>query len=178
MGLDVDHGDFNHVGGGALYGGVNGGTLGVASHGGVGGGDVAEVAAAAGEGFDVALFFGGLDGAVHEFFHGWVFCEIGLDDFGGFATWDAEALREAEGGDAVDDAEIYHLSSAAHVRDDVIDSDSVNFRCSCSMNIEIIFEGIDHRLITRERCHHTEFDLRVIRCEEGEVFSAWDEGST
>ena len=51
---DADHGEFDHVGGGALDGGVDGGALGVAAEVLVAGIEVGEIAAAAAEGFDVA----------------------------------------------------------------------------------------------------------------------------
>ena len=60
---DADHGELDHVGGGALDGGVDGVALGGAADGVVGGVDVAEVAAAAGEGLDVAVLAGVGDGA-------------------------------------------------------------------------------------------------------------------
>lgn len=113
--IDADHGEFDHVGGGALDRGVHGNALGAAADGGVGGGDVADIAAAAGEGFDVALFFGRGDDVVDVALDAGELLEVGVDDLAGFLTWDAEALGEAEGGDAVDDAEIDHFGSAAHV---------------------------------------------------------------
>ena len=62
QGVDADHGEFDHVGGGALDGGVDGGALGVAAEVLVAGVEVGEIAAAAGEGFDVT----GLAGLVRR----------------------------------------------------------------------------------------------------------------
>ena len=45
--VDADHGDLDHVGGGALDGHVDGGALGVLAQAGIGGGEVGVMAAAA-----------------------------------------------------------------------------------------------------------------------------------
>ncbi len=90
--VDFDHGEFDHVGGGALDGGVDGGAFGVAADVLIGAVDVGEVAAAAAEGCDVALLAGEGDGVVHEFFYAWVLEEVVFDEFGGIGAGDAESL--------------------------------------------------------------------------------------
>ena len=62
---DLHHGDLDQVGGGALDRHVDGVALGGGAHGGVGGAEVGQVAAAAGDGFDVAAFAGLRDGVGH-----------------------------------------------------------------------------------------------------------------
>lgn len=113
--VDADHGEFDHFGGGALDGEVDGGAFGVVADGLVVGEEVWGLAAAAAEGADVALLASVLDGAFHGFADGGVFAEVGLDDVVGFFDGDVEALGEAEGRDAVDDAEVDHFGGAAHV---------------------------------------------------------------
>src|SRR5690606_439486 len=102
------------VRGGALDGGVDGVAFGGAADGGVGIVDGGQGAAAAGEGADGAIGAGGGDGLVHVTPDAWVAFEVMADDIGGFGAGDAEALGEAEGGDAVRDAEVDHLGAASH----------------------------------------------------------------
>ena len=158
----VDHGEFDHVGGGALDGGVDGGAFGVGADGAVAGVDVGEVAAAAGDGFGVAQFFGGLDGGVHKVFDFWVLFPVGFDDFGGIGAGDGEALAEAEGGDAVDDAEVDHLGGAALVSGDFAAGDGEDFGGGFGVDVAVVSEGFDHGGVAGKGGHDAEFDLGVV----------------
>ena len=174
--IDADHGEFDHVGGGALDGGVHGDALGAAADGGVGGGDVADVAAAAGEGFDVALVFGRGDDVVDVALDAGKLLEVGVDDLAGFLTGDAQALGEAEGGDAVDDAEVDHFGGAAHVGGDVGEGDAVDARGSGLVDVVAVLEGVDHGFVATNGGHDAEFDLGVVGAEEEPAFATGDEG--
>ena len=164
----VDHGELDHVGGGALDGGVDGGSLGVGADGAVAGVDVGEVAAAAADGFGVAVCFGRLDGVVHEVFDFGVLLPVGGDDFGGFGAGDGEALAEAEGGDAVDNAEVDHLGGAALVGGDLVAGEAVDFGGGLGVDVGVVLEGGDHAFVAGEGGHDAELDLGVVGGEEGE----------
>lgn len=174
-GVDLDHGEFDHVGGGALDGHVDGGALGVLAEAGVSGGEIRVVAAASGEGFGVASVAGLGDGAIHVLFDGGILAEVGVDDLCGFAAGDGEALAEAEGGDAVDDAEVDHFRAGAHVAGDFLGGDAVDFRGGDGVDVGAVLEGGDHGGIAGEGGHDAELDLGVIAGEEGEAFTR-DEG--
>ena len=163
--VDPDHGDFDHVGGGALDGHVDGGALGVLAEAGVSGSEVGVGAAAAGEGFGVAFFAGLGDGAIHVFLDGGVFAEVGVDDFGGFGSWDCQPLGKAEGGDAVDDAEVDHFRAGAHVAGDFLGGDAVDFCGGDGVDVGAVLEGGDHGGIAGEGGHDAELDLGVIAGE-------------
>ena len=174
--IDSDHCEFDHVSGGALDGCVHGDALGAAADGGVGGGDVANVAAAAGEGFDVALFFGGGDDVVDVALDAGELFEVGVDDLTGLLAGDAEALGEAEGGDAVDDAEVDHFGGAAHVGGDVGEGDAVDAGGGCLVDVVAVLEGVDHGFVAADGGHDAELDLGVVGAEEEPAGTTGDEG--
>ena len=112
--MDVDHRDFDHVGGGALNGGVDGVAFGGAAHGVVLRANVAQVPAAAGDGLDVTVLPGEGDGVVHELPNAGELLEVLVNDIGAFLARDAQALGQTEGGDTIGDAVIDHLGLAPH----------------------------------------------------------------
>jgi len=154
--LNADHGDFNEVGGGALDRRVDGVALGGGADGSVMTVDVADVTAASGDGFDIALFFGGFDGAVHEGFYRRILCKVVFDNFGGFFARDTQALRKAEGGDAVDDSEVNHFGAAALLFGHFVERYSENTRGGGGMNIFAVDEGLLHAFVAAEVRHDTQ----------------------
>lgn len=158
-GIDVDHGELDHVGGGALNGRVHRHSLSLAAHGGVGAGDVTDHAAALREGLDVAVLFGLGDDLIHEAFDAGELLEVVLNDRGCLGAGNAEALAQAEGADAIDDAEIDHLRRAAHLGQHAVEFDAINTCCGGLVNVVALREGFDHRGIAAERGHDAEFDL-------------------
>ena len=157
--LDADHSDFNHVGGGTLDRRVDGVALGGGADGAVGGVDVADVAAASGDGFDVAFIPRGFDNAVHAGFNRRILFEIALDNFRSFFARNAQTLGEAEGGDAIDDAEVDHLGFAAHVGRNIGQRDAEDARGGGGVNVFAAFEGGFHVLVAAEVRHDAQFDL-------------------
>ncbi len=92
--IELDHGEFDEVGGGALHGRVHGGAFGEVAHVRLGRIDFRDGADAAEHGFDVAGFAGVCDLGVEEFFHAAVAFKIDGDEVRGFFLFDAELLRE------------------------------------------------------------------------------------
>ena len=110
---DLHHGDLDEVGGGALDGHVDGVALGGGADGGVGGTEVGQVAAAAGDGLDVAALAGLRDGVGHVLFDAGILREVAVDEIFRVGARDAEPLRQSERGDAVADAVVDHLRLVA-----------------------------------------------------------------
>ena len=139
---DAGHGEFDHVGGGALNGGVDGGAFGGGAEGGVLGGDVADESSAAGFGFDVAVFAAEGDGVVHVGFDAGEGGEVGFDDVGGVGAGKVfDALGEAKGGDAVHDAEVDHFGGSALGVGDVVEGDSEDTGGGGLVDVFAAFEG-------------------------------------
>ena len=121
--VDREHGEFDHVGGGALDDAVDGGSFGQRERlaaGVVGeerqlvdGADALDAAAAAEDRGDVAVAAAFVERVDHELGDAAVGGEIAVDERGGFFLRDAEALGEAERALAVDDAEVDGLGAAA-----------------------------------------------------------------
>ncbi len=111
---DGNHGAFDDLSGGALYGHVDGVAFGKSACGGIAGVDVGEEAFASEEGFYIALCAGGGDDVLHVCFYLGELLEVGLYDGVGLCIWDVESLGESEGGYAVDDAEVDHFGLAPH----------------------------------------------------------------
>ena len=113
LAVEGDHGQLDEVGGGALQGGVDGGAFGETPHVGVAAGDVGDGADAAEGGADGAVAADGFEGLVDEGADAFVAVEVGFDVGFGFLLVDAELGGEAEGADAVDDAEVDGLGAGA-----------------------------------------------------------------
>src|SRR5690242_309800 len=105
-GVDAHHGELDHVGGGALQRGVDGGALGEPARVGVAAVDVGNGALATEEGSGHAGLphFG--YGFIEPSAHADVAFEIVLDVFFRFGARNAKLRGESEAADAVDDAEI------------------------------------------------------------------------
>ena len=114
-GVDADHGDFDQVGGSALQRGVYGRAFGEAALVCVFAVDVGDGADAAVEGFYFQVAAGFFESLVDEGADACVFFEIVGDELFGFGGLDAEILRQAEGREAVDDAEVDDFGGAAMV---------------------------------------------------------------
>ena len=72
------------------------------------------------------------------------------------------ALGEAEGGDAVDNAEVHHLRAGTHVAGDFLGGDVVDFRGGDRVDVRAVLESGDHGGIAGEGGHDAELDLRVV----------------
>ena len=135
------------------------------------------MAASSGDGFHVAFFFGAGDHAVHEGFYGGVLREVVFDNLGGLFARDAQALRETEGGDAVDDAEVDHFGFAAHVGGDVGECHAEDFGGGGGVDIFAIDEGLFHSFVAAEVRHNAQLNLRVVGGQQGELFAAGHKGA-
>ena len=166
LAMDIDHGDLDHVGGGALDGGVDGVALGGAADGVVGGADVADITAPAGDGLDVAVLPSERDRVVHVLPDAGELREILVDDLGGFLARNAQALGQAEGGDAVGDAVIDHLGLAAHLGRDHFGEDAEDPRGGGGVDVDAGFERFQQARLAAERGDDAQLDLRVIRREQ------------
>ena len=124
LSVDADHGELDEVGGGALQGRVDGGALGEASLIGVARRDVWDGADAAELGADELVAADGFEGAVDEGADAGVTLEVLLDVGAGLALVDAELRGEAEGRDAVDDAEVDGLGAVARLPVELGDGDA------------------------------------------------------
>ena len=121
--LHPDHGQLHDVGGRALYGHVDGHSLGAAPDVEVGAVDVGQVTAASQQGLDV-LVRPGLD--LHFFqiiVDAWVFLEVGLDERCPFLPAEARLLGYAMGRQAIDHAEVQHLGDTALFRVHLVQRD-------------------------------------------------------
>src|SRR5690606_32481674 len=114
------------------------------------------------------------DGAIHELFDRRVFLAVVGYDLCRLATRDAESLAEAEGGAAVDEAEVHHLRAAALLAGDCAFGNAPHLGGSGGVNVAVFAEGLDHRDVIRQRGHDAELDLRVVAGKQCESF-AWDE---
>ena len=176
---DADHRDLDHISSRALDGRVDRGALGGGADHAVLGVDVAEVAAAAGEGLDVAVALGLGDRFILESLHPGILAEVFVDHFLGAATGEfaIEPLRETEGGNPVDDAEIHHLRRAAHLRGDAFQRHTEDARGGRGVNVLTRLEGLDHRGISAERSHHPQLDLRIVGGKDHKIRAARHESA-
>ena len=157
--IDADHRELDHIGCGALDRRVNGSAFGIATDVLIGRMDVGQHAAAAAERLDIALLAGLGDGGIHEGLDAGVLLEIIVDELCCITAGDAEALAEAEGGNAVDDAEIDHFGVTAHFLGDLGGSDAIHLGGGGGVNVGIFAEGGNHARVTRKCCHDAKFNL-------------------
>ena len=116
-----DHGDFDQIGGGALDDAVDGHALAAVADGEDAAVDVGDRAAAAEDGFDIAVVLGVHDALVEELANGGKSFVVGVDQFlGGGDGQAVDAPGQAVGGDAIDDAEVDDFRLAALIAGDLI----------------------------------------------------------
>ena len=174
--IDADHGELDDVGGGALDGHIDGDALGGVAGGEVAGGDFGDVAAAAEEGLGVAALTRLGHGALHIGFDGRVVAKVGVDKLLGLLARDAQTGGQAEGGDAVDDAEVDHLAVAALPGGDRLQGNAIDGRGGLRVNILAAQEGAHQALVAGHRGHQAELDLGVVGREQLPARAAGDEG--
>lgn len=138
------HCDFHNVGCTSLYGSVYGDALGIAAHGGVAAVDVGQGAAAAEYGLGKSAFVGGLDAFVDVFFYFWEGLEVVVDELCGFGSTDVHSFCEAEGCDAVDDAEIGCFGFGALVACHEVDGFFEYLGGGCGVDVLPFFKGCYH----------------------------------
>src|SRR3984885_9573484 len=174
-GVDADHGQFDQVGGGALQRSVDGGAFGKASLICVPAVDVGDGADAAVEGFYFEVAAGFLERFVDEGADASVLFKIAGDEVFGFRGPDAEILRQSEGREAVDDAEVNDLGRASMLGRDHERRNPEDLRGSEGVDVVAAAVGFDQQRIAREVGEQAEIDLRKIGGEE-HVAGLGDEG--
>ena len=152
-----------------MYGRVHGVALGVTAHRGIARIDVGEVSAAFELGENIAAFLCALDAGGHVFLDLRIGVEVAVDQFLGFAARDAESLRKAEGGDAVDDAEVGGFGLAALIARHLFDGLVEDARGGSGVDVVAGVEVGDHVLVAAEVCHDAQLDLRIVGAEEGAI---------
>ena len=163
--LDADHGDLDEVGGTALHGGIHGHAFGHLRFHAVAGVDACDVAAASGKCFYVAVAVGGSLGVVDELLHALVHFEVTVDKALGLPHRDFQVAGEAEGGHAVEHAEVHHLGVAAHVGGHVVKAHAVDGRGGAGVDVDAFLVALDECFVTAQVGEHAEFNLRVVHRE-------------
>jgi len=175
LGVDANHGELDEVGGGALQGRVDGGALGEAALIGVARRDVWDGADAAEPGADELVAADGFEGAVDEGADAGVTLEVLFDVGAGLALVDAKLRGEAEGRDAVDDAEVDGLGAVARFFVELGDGDAEDLGGGEDVDVLAGAVGVDEERVLREVGHEAQLDLRVV-CGEEQVAGGGDEG--
>ncbi len=101
--------------------------------------------------------------------------EIGLDVLAGLLLRDAELGRQAEGGDAVDDAEIDRLGLAPDHRVHALDRDAEHLGGGNGVDVVAVAEGALQRLDVGDMRQQAQLDLRIVGRQQGAAFLG-DEG--
>ena len=117
----------------------------------------------------------GFEGAVDEGADAGVALEVLLDVGAGLALVDAELRGEAEGRDAVDDAEVDGLGAVARLLVELGDGDAEDLRGGEGVDVLAGAVGVEQERVLREVGHEAQLDLRVVGGEE-QVAGGGDEG--
>ena len=160
--LDADHGNLDEIGGGTLHGGVHGHAFCHLRFHAVGTVDACDVAAAAGKRFDVAVAVGGGLGVVDELLHALVHFEVTVDEALRLCHRDFQVAGEAEGGHAVEHAEVHDLRVAAHVGGHAVQRHAVDGGGRAGVDVDAFLVAFDEGDVPAQVGEHAEFNLRVI----------------
>ena len=161
-----DHRQLDDIRGGALDGGVQRHALGPGTDIEIGAFQLRQTAAAAIAGFHIALFPGVLHHVFHIGLHAGVVAQIAVDIRPGFLPGDADVPGQREIGDAIDNAEVHGLGTAAHLGGDFLGGDAEY--CSCGNGVEILAgtECILHGLVIGNIAEYPQLDLAVVRVHQ------------
>src|SRR5579872_5345823 len=173
--VDFDHGEFDEIGGGSLERRVHRGAFGEIAQVGLRRIDFGNRADAAEHGArDAGLArFGDL--AFEIFFDAAVAVEVSGDEFRGFFLVDLQILREAKGGEAVDDAEINYFGGAAMLGSLGKGRDVENFLCGARVNVLGAAKGFDENRVLGKMREDAQLDLGIIGGKQN-VARLGDEG--
>ncbi len=133
---------------------------------GIGRGDARVMAPAPEDRRDVALLAADLLRRVHVVADAGEALEILLDVGARLLARDAELVGEAEGRDAVDDAEVDRLGAAAHFGGHVLHRHAEHFRRGHRVNVEPVREGLLQLRDVGDMREDAQLDLRVIRRDQ------------
>src|SRR5262249_2293012 len=173
--VDFDHRFFYEVGGGTLDDGVDGEALSGGAHGRVARIDVVDAAAAAEDSLDIAVLAGVGDAMVEERADARVAGEVAIDELLGLATTHACLAGQAEGGLAVDDAEVDGLRAGPLLLRYVSRRHGEELAGDEVVDVLVFGKSVPERLIPAEMGEDAQLDLRVISLEQDAVLVAGDE---
>ena len=165
-GRQADHRTADDIGRRTLNRRIDGGALGTAAQARVFRSNLADMHPAPEQGFDIAMFAREGLGLFHVIANARKTLKIFLDVLIGLTARDAELIGKAEGGDAVDDAEIDRLGPAADFGRHALDRHTKNLRRGHGMNVEPIGKGVTQCLDTRDMGKQPQFDLAVIGADQ------------
>ena len=124
--------------------------------------DIRNPSASAEDGLDKASFLGLLDALIEKLPDTLISLVVLLDEFVGFGGADAQAAGQAEGGLAVDDAEINGLGLAALVRADMVQIDAEDLAGYEAMDVLVVGEGLAELFVFAEMGQYAPFNMGVI----------------
>ena len=156
------HGAADDVGGRALDRGIDCGALLKGALGVIGRGDAGEMHAPAEDRLDIAALAGQPLRLVDIVADTRETPEIGADILARFLAADAELGRQAEGRDAIDDAEIDRLGAAADQRVHALDGQAEHLARGHGVDVEAFGEGVAQLRDVGDVGKHPELDLAVI----------------
>jgi hypothetical protein len=119
--------------------------------------------AAAEDGLDIALVAAEGLSLVHIPPDSGKALKIFLDIGRGLLARDRQLVGEAEGGDAVNDAEINRLGAAAHVGRHALDRHAEHFRRGHRMDVHPVGKGLAQLRNVGDMGQHAQLDLRIVR---------------
>ena len=154
--IHPDHRELDDVGRRALDGGVHGVALRQGADGGVLRIDVREEAPASEERLHIPVLPGERDAFVDEGTDGGEGGEVAVDQLLGLFPAQVQPLGEAEGGDAVHDAEVRRLGPAALFARDFLHGDVEDAGGRGGMDIHPVAEGFHQMLVLAEVRHDAE----------------------
>ena len=125
-----------------------------------------QVAPAAEKRRDIAVGLGLCDDAVHIGAHAVVLGKIAVHVRLGLALEHADVLREAEGRDAINNAEIDGFGVRALQRRDLVERHAEHLRRRDGVDVLPAAEGRDHGLIIGDVREQAQLDLAVVRVHE------------
>ena len=148
-GVDPDHRELDQIGGGALQRGVDGGALGEAAGVRIAAVDVGDGTLAAEHRLRHAGFANFRDGRVEQAAHARIAREVVLDVLARLRARDTQLRGEAEGADAVDDAEIHRLGVAARIGRDHQRRHAHHLGGGAGVDVLAVAEGFEQQRVAR-----------------------------
>ena len=176
LAVDADHGQLDHVGGGALDGHVDGVALGEGASGGVARVDVGQVAAASEQRGGIATFAGPFDTLGDEGADVGILLKILADERRRFAARDGELRGQAEGRDAVENAEVDALGHAPLVGGDIGNVEVEDAGGGGGVDVEVGVEGLEHAMVAGQGGDDAELDLGIVGGEDQMLVVGGDDG--
>ena len=164
--VDAHHGELDDVGCGTLDGRVDGIALAETPHHGIPRVDVGQHAAASVQGSDITLLSRLGDAAVDVFAHLREGGVVAVDEHLGLVACNVQPLRQPEGTDAVQDAEVGGFGLAALVTGDLVQRLVINARGGDGVDVVVVGKGVKHRLVMAQVGDQPQLDLGVVGTEE------------